>query len=204
MTRSAGRHDRCCRDLHHARLRLLLRRQIAADPQEGDASPNSTSPRTRPARGDVSSAPARARPSRRSSSAEPMSAAATISMRSTAKASSTRMLARREGRLMSDDMDLHRRDGADAHRPDARAEPRAGARADPRGGGQRRRLRADARSQQHDAAEPQGAVRASRERRGRHLAEGLSRARGGTEYPPPCRLAGAARSRRRRRSTARS
>ena len=56
----------------------------------------------------------------------------------------------------------------------------------------RRRLRAHPRGQQHDAAEPQGAVRASRARRGRSLAEGLSRAGGGAEDPPPYRLAGAA------------
>ena len=74
----------------------------------------------------------------------------------------------------------------------AGAEPRAGHQADPRGGGAGRRLRADARSQQHDAAEPQGAVRASRERRGRSVAEGLSRAREGTEDPSAYRLAGAA------------
>ena len=67
-----------------------------------------------------------------------------------------------------------------------------GIQADPRGGRARRRLRAHPRGEQHDAAEPQGAVRASRDRGRRQVAEGLSRAGEGIEDPSPCRLAGAA------------
>ena len=86
---------------------------------------------------------------------------------------------------------LHRRHGADAHRAVARAEPRAGHQADPRGQGARRGLRAHPRGEQHDAVEPQGAVRASGDRRRRQVAEGLSRAGEGTEDPSSHRLAGA-------------
>src|SRR5689334_10205061 len=119
-----------------------------------------------------------------------MSAAATSSMRSTAKASSTDCS---QAKACSDGnrRQIYRRDGADAHGPVARAEPRAGNQVDPRGGEARRRLRADARSQQHDAVESQGAVRASGRPGRRQVAEGVSRAGEGIENPSPRRLAGA-------------
>ena len=99
----------------------------------------------------------------------------------------------RKGRLHERRSLLHRRDGADAHRAVAGTEPRARHQADPRSRSPRRRLCADPRGQQHDAAQSQGAVRASCRRGRRPLAESLPRAGRGTENPSPCRLAGAAR-----------
>src|SRR5439155_21139513 len=134
---------------------------------------------------------ATARPFPSTSSAQAMSAAVTSSTRWTARASSTACW--REKRLPHERwLDLYRRHGADAHRAVARAEPRARHQADSRGRSARRRLRAHTRGEQHDATEPQGVVRASRVRGRRSLAEGLSGAGGGTEYPSPYRLAGAA------------
>ncbi len=100
---------------------------------------------------------------------------------------------RRKGLLMSADNTftaamVQMRTGSPAG-----AEPRAGHQADPRSGSARRRLCADPRGEQHDAVEPQGAVRASRRRGRRPFAQGLSRAGDGAENPSSYRLAGAAR-----------
>ena len=137
-------------------LPLLHRRQGAADAQgrgiHRDRRRGDPEMRAR----DGRSAPTAARPFRRFSSARPMSAAATSSTRSTAPASSIRCwrggkgLAAHERRRL----DLHGRPGADALRastPQANLERRAQliGEAKPR----RRRLRADARGDQHDGAQ---------------------------------------------------
>ena len=137
-------------------------------------------------------APAPARHFRRFSSARPMSAVATNCTHSTAPASSTRCSSVK-GPIHERRPLLYRRHGADAHRLVARAQSRAGHQVDPSGGRSRRRLRAHARGEQHDAAESQGAVRASGGRGGRSFAEGLSRAGGGTENSSAHRLAGTSR-----------
>ena len=157
------------RNLHHAVLPLLRRRQTTSVRQRRDLHRDRCGPRPGPATVMIDRAHG-GRRCRRSSSARPMSAAATISTNSTRPAVSIRCSRAKASKLRTEDnrMTSGKASGFTAALIQMRSGLTPADNLDSalklieRGGKERRRLRPDARDDQHPGAQARAVVRRDR------------------------------------------